>query len=455
MTTSRLAACDPSQWVQSLITINVQVNQETHRYAFTKKILQGGLSTVTAVTCITACGSEILKLIVDFSCHATGKAIGGVQYMTNPAWLDRFYQTVSSRPSLSYRVERIVGQAFGLLISTCGTFFLLFLRDDWAVQQHQSLGNYTPAIPKPAEQASAASSDSVEPPPVPPRKKNEGVSSSIPTYTSVPAPTVVKEPTSAAPSRSTEPPPVPPRKENEEDSSPVPPSTTVPAPLPAIVKEPASAVSPRSTEPPSVPPLEEKDPFTSLSSTAPVPPPAPPGPSSSKPPSAPSSSPTPIAVAKAPRKNFLEEITAKGGKDRKAFTFKKGAIKSSSTMQKNIGGEIDRRMKPLRKQSEVVSFLGIADGYTVKGRATLREAADLLDIDFPVEEEKDLDGKLSDFIQDLSTGPLKQGEIFEIQNADYPDRSFTIQISKIENNTVIETKIKYLIPDKSKDEKKP
>jgi hypothetical protein len=102
-------------------------------------------------------------------------------------------------------------------------------------------------------------------------------------------------------------------------------------------------------------------------------------------------------------------------------------------------------MKPLRAPSEYIVFTGIAQGYTVKGCTTLRVAAAEMDIDFPVDDEKDLDGKLSDFIQDLSKGPLTVGEVFEIQNADYPDRSFTIEILEIENNTVVKASIKYLM----------
>lgn len=169
MTTSRLvAACDPTQWVQSLITIHRQINQETQRDIITKKIFQWGLSAVTAVTCIPACGTEVIKLVGDISCNATGGVIRGVQYITSPAWLESFYQAISGRPSLSYRLERIVGQAFGPFISVCG----IFLRADWAIQQHQSLGNYIPSqtseVPPPKSPPTAPPPPSakVNPPPL-------------------------------------------------------------------------------------------------------------------------------------------------------------------------------------------------------------------------------------------------------------------------------------------------
>lgn len=394
MTTSRLAAaCDPSQWVQSLIAINVQVNKETYRYAIIKPILQGSLSTVTAAACIPAFGGEIIKLVGDVSCKATGGAIRGFQYIGNPAWLENFYQTVSGRPSLSHRLERIIGEAFGLFISAVGTFFLLVIRNDWAIQQHQSLGNYIPPIDKPAESVSTGSAERKEA--VPPIDK----------------PT---EPTNAAAPKLKGPPPLPPREEVSKDASS------------------NASISPAGDAP--------EVPFS-------APPPAPPPPSA----------PTAPAVAKEPKKGqtLLEEIAAKGGKDRKAFTFKKRAIKSSSTMQKNLSGAMDRQMKPLRIQSECITFSGVAIGYTVKGRTTLREAAEAMDIDFPVDDEKDLDGKLADYIQDLSPpGPLKIGAVIEMQNEDYPDRSFTIQITKVEDNTVIEATIKYLMLNLNESEKK-
>lgn len=193
----RTAAYWPTQWPQFLVGKHIEVNKSTDHYAFTKLTLQGCLSTVTAAAGVIAFASEGVNLVIDGVSYCVSFP---VKYITESEAPDSFYHTLSSRPTLSDRIERIVSQALGALVSSLQTFLLLAMREDWSTQLHQHLGNYkTPdpqpsiksahlkpgaqeerkeeAVASPDEQPSAGAS----PPPPPPGPPSSSASSKAPT----------------------------------------------------------------------------------------------------------------------------------------------------------------------------------------------------------------------------------------------------------------------------------
>jgi hypothetical protein len=149
MSIERPAAYWPTQWPQVLVGKHIEVNQSKDHNAFTKIVLQGSLSTATAAAGTVAFASEGVNLVIDGASYAASFPVRGFQSLTNPTWLDSFYQTLDSRPKLSDRIERILSQALGALISLLQTSFLLVIREDWSTQLHEHLGNYNPPADQP------------------------------------------------------------------------------------------------------------------------------------------------------------------------------------------------------------------------------------------------------------------------------------------------------------------
>ncbi|MBS0647986.1 MAG: hypothetical protein JSS10_02025 [Verrucomicrobia bacterium] len=161
----------PTQWPQVLVGKHITVNNSTYGYPGVKLFLQGSLSTATAAAGVIATASEGVNLVIDRFSYALSFPI---KYVTDYKAPDSFYQTLSSRPTLSYRVERIVSQALGAVASSLQTCFLFAMRDDWSTQLHQHLGNYKPpaqqpplksaALPAPEASKGAAESSSTATP---------------------------------------------------------------------------------------------------------------------------------------------------------------------------------------------------------------------------------------------------------------------------------------------------
>ena len=141
---SFLSAVEPTQLLQTVLSTYVQITTPNRGVPYCQTILQGGLLTAASITGVGACASEGLTLVADLCGKGCKKTVGAVQYLTGSEYVDRYYQSFPDKPPLSYRIERIVSQGLGIVVSVLGTLFLLAIKVDWAIRQHQSLGNYLP-----------------------------------------------------------------------------------------------------------------------------------------------------------------------------------------------------------------------------------------------------------------------------------------------------------------------
>jgi hypothetical protein len=177
-----LSAVEPTRLLQTILETEIKVRQSKERYVVVQRCYEGGLLTAATITGVGACASETLTLIPDIICKAARGSIRVTQYVINPAFLDKLYPMVPERESFSFRIERILAQALGVIVSALGTLFVLVLHDGWAVQLHRSLGNYKrplpvvpsmnprkeadqPVVPKQPETASTGQTNAGSPPP--------------------------------------------------------------------------------------------------------------------------------------------------------------------------------------------------------------------------------------------------------------------------------------------------
>lgn len=216
----RSAAYWPTQWPQFLVGKQIEVNQSTDHYAFTKIVLQGSLSTATAAAGVIAFASEGVNLIIDAASYAASFPVRGFQSLGNPEWLDSFYQTLDSRPKLSDRIERILSQALGALISLLQTSFLLVIREDWSTQLHEHLGNYNPPAHQPHLKSARLKPQA--------QRKKEEAAAQPPGEASMPATAKTTPP--SVPRRETPPPEEPAPAGALSSAKPIPAAPSPPAP---------------------------------------------------------------------------------------------------------------------------------------------------------------------------------------------------------------------------------
>ncbi|HUD01893.1 MAG TPA: hypothetical protein VMR37_06165, partial [Rhabdochlamydiaceae bacterium] len=239
--------------------------------------------TAASLVGVAACASEGLHLVADIFCKTVQKAIGATQYVVDSQSLNNFYKYLE-RPTFSDRIERIVSQALGTLVSAFG--ILQVIRERWVLSQHASLGNSRPPL-KPTDKAKGTTTSSTTAASVgaPVHPSAAESSTTTPHLHSSPAKPLVAEPSTAS---STTPPEIPvaggsTTTPDQPPSSAKPfvaePSTTSPttAPENSITGDPiaaplvrnvgfsASVASPSVTPPPA--PTAGKQPTTSTTAS--------------------------------------------------------------------------------------------------------------------------------------------------------------------------------------------
>jgi hypothetical protein len=158
--------------------------------------------TAASLVGVAACASEGLHLVADIFCKTLQKAIGATQYVVDSQSLNNFYKYLE-RPTFSDRIERIVSQALGTLVSAFG--ILQVIRERWVLSQHASLGNSRPPL-KAADKVkgtttSSTTAASVVAPVHPPEAES---STTTPLLASSPAKPFVAEPSTASPTTAPE-----------------------------------------------------------------------------------------------------------------------------------------------------------------------------------------------------------------------------------------------------------
>jgi len=392
---------EPTRLVQSLVATNIEVNQATDRYTITKRLFQGSLSVATALAGVAACGSESLGLVVDMTCWPIGKALGVIKKdVTSPPWFGSFYQTVSGRPSLSDRIERIVSQALGVLVSCIQACLLLVLRDDWAVQLHQNLGNYT--------SSSKASPSEIPESPLAPVTMTEALKPAPP------PPPLAK----STPLRSILKPP--PKLEEETPSFTANEDILQPAPLAPPEAEGEASSSPLSTDAGAQPPADPK-PATGKKKKGGVR-------INSKAEVAGASTNEEILTRAKEKAEKGQETAAQLEKDEAA----KKAIKKTTDEERLLQENFTRK-KIQRYRSQFIADFKKNVGNIVKGGIILRDLAnDLKTLPFPT-DDKILSGTFGEYVLmkfEESKTPLKVNATCKVIDTEW-DKEFTITILEI------------------------
>jgi hypothetical protein len=405
---SAIRSVEPTRLLQTILATEVEVYRNKDRYTVIQKGFQGGLLFSASIVGVFACASEIMSLGSDIFCKSAQKSIRGVQYIGKPAFLDRLYKNVSHRPSLAFRIERILSQAIGILVSVLGTFFMLVIRNEWVTSQHQSLGNLPPAVPgRPTQKTTtlvpSESQTSISPTAVPPHAAS-GAPKAAPL---VVAKTAAQSGTALLSKDS----PIPPPPSGKNVFIPI---TKSDQPSQALKKIEALK---KSKQPQSETQVTE-------SSTK-----------SSRPSSAAKTSKSPQAAV-----TFAQELESKT-KEREENAPSAPVVvptKQQRQVMNTMGRAMNRLSMAQRPQSERIQCTNIAEGFLVKANEIkLKEIETELGIEF---EEKDKTKTLSDLIFNNNGGFPEEGTIFEF-------KGFKIQIVKIAPGNVGIQKVRVKFPN--------
>lgn len=136
-----LSAIEPTNLLKTILITEGEVLINRNRYTIIRKSLQGGLLFSASVVGVAACASAIFSLIPDIVFKSARLSIRGIRYIIQWTFLDKLHRKLE-RPSFAYRIERIISQVLGVQVSALGLLLLPFIRDDWALRQHESLRNY-------------------------------------------------------------------------------------------------------------------------------------------------------------------------------------------------------------------------------------------------------------------------------------------------------------------------
>jgi hypothetical protein len=371
--------------------------------------------TIAAITGVGACASEGLTLIADLFCKGCKKTVGAAQQLTHSEHLDRLYQFLPGRPTLSYRIERIVSQGLGIIVSVLGTLCVLALRHNWVVQQHQNLGNYNPkVIPR-----SAATAE--------------------------------RQPASA-PARS------------QHSVNPA-----LAALAHAIRKPPAASTSPDAkpaAASPSRPPNRPLPPVPPDAVSISSPPPLPPAP----PPLSSAAREQPLPEIGAPRSALLDQIRARGeiapaasgtgtneetaaasspAAEPSGVPFKPMSPAASKGKLNTMGRALAKRMAAVRGSDTGILFERTDYGYRFGGEWILKDLFNDQGLNFPLGEEDDLTDTLEYYLFNYNGKvALKVGKKIDF-NKDNETKAFQLEVEEVEGNTVKIVKIRIVLSKES------